>query len=61
MFSGNSLDPDLAPTLKFAYHLDLDVRSDLGLSGVIWAKTVCKGYQQMAKVAASKERVKSMV
>ena len=25
---------------------------------LIWVQTVCKGYQQMTKVAASKERVK---
>ena len=28
------------------------------LSVLIWVQTVCKGYQQMIKVAASKERVK---
>ena len=38
----NSLDPDQD-----------DVLSDL-----IWVQIVCKGYQQMTKVAASKERVK---
>ena len=29
------------------------------LSVLIWIQTVCKGYQQLAKVAASRERVKS--
>ena len=28
------------------------------LSVLIWVKTVCKGYQQMTKVTASKETVK---
>ena len=28
------------------------------LSVLIWVQTVCKGYQQMTKVATSKERVK---
>ena len=27
------------------------------LSVLIWVQTVCKGYQQMTKVAASKKRV----
>ena len=38
----NSLDPDL----------------DQYLSVLTWVQTVCKGYQQMAKVAARKQRVK---
>ena len=25
---------------------------------LVWVQTVCKGYQQMAKAAATKERVK---
>ena len=28
------------------------------LSGLTWIQTVCKGYQQMTKVATSEERVK---
>ena len=32
-------------------------QSDI-LSVLIWVQTVCKGYQQTIKVAASKERVK---
>ena len=28
------------------------------LSGLIWVQTICKGYQQMTKVATSGERVK---
>ena len=32
------------------------IRPDI-LSGLIWVQTVCKGYQQMKKVATSKERV----
>ena len=31
------------------------------LSDLIWVQTVYKGYQQMAKVAASKERVKNQI
>ena len=31
------------------------------LSGLLWAQTVCKVYQQMTKVTASKERVESEV
>ena len=30
------------------------------LSGLIWLQTVCKAYQQTAKVTASKERVKQI-
>ena len=55
------MDPDQAPTFKVGYHMDLNVRSDLDLSGLSWVQTVCKSYQQTAKVAASKERVKSVV
>ena len=29
-----------------------------GLAHDIWVQNVCKGYQQMTKVVASKERVK---
>ena len=32
-------------------------RSGATLSVLIWVQAVCKGYQQMANVAASKERV----
>ena len=31
------------------------------LSGLLWVQTVCKGYQQMTKVALSKERVECEV
>ena len=35
----------------------IQIRTDI-LSVLIWVQTVCKGYQQMTKVAASLERVK---
>ena len=35
----------------------IQIRTDI-LSVLIWVKTVCKCYQQMTKVTASKERVK---
>ena len=35
----------------------LDRDQDRLLSVLIWIQTVCKGYQQKTKVAASKERV----
>ena len=34
---------------------------DQVLSGLIWVQTVCKGYQQMIKVATSGERVKNQM
>ena len=34
----------------------IQIRTDI-LSVLIWVQTVCKGYQQMTKVATSKERV----
>ena len=34
----------------------IQIRPDI-LSGLIWVQTVCKGYQQMSKVAASEQRV----
>ena len=36
----------------------VQIRSDKN-SGLVWVQTVCKGYQQMTKVATSRERVKS--
>ena len=38
----------------------VQIRTDI-LSVLIWVQTLCKGYQQTTKVAASKERVKSIV
>ena len=35
----------------------IQIRTDI-LSALIWVQTVCKGYQQMAKVTASKKRIK---
>ena len=36
----------------------IQIRTDI-LSVLIWVQTLCKGYQQTTKVAASKERVKT--
>ena len=36
----------------------IQIRPDI-LSGLIWVQTVCKGYQQMTKVATRGERVKA--
>ena len=39
----------------------IQIRPDV-LFGLIWVQTLCKGYQQMTKVATSRERVnKSMI
>ena len=38
----------------------IQIRPDI-LSGLIWIQTICKGYQQMAKVTASKERIKGKI
>ena len=35
----------------------VQIRPDI-LSGLIWVQTVCKGYQQIAKVTVSKEEFK---
>ena len=35
----------------------IQIRPDI-LSGLIWVQTVCKGYQQITKVAPSEQRVK---
>ena len=35
----------------------IQIRPDI-LLGLIWVQTICKGYQQMTKVATSGERVK---
>ena len=37
------------------------VWTQIRTSVLIWIQTVCKGYQQMTKVATSKERVKSHI
>ena len=37
----------------------IQIRPDV-LSGLIWVQTVCKDYQQMTKVATSRERVKAL-
>ena len=37
----------------------IQIRTDI-LSVLIWVQTVCKGYQQTTKVAARKERVKTI-
>ena len=45
-------------TIKVLNGLDTDqIRTDT-LTVLIWTQTVCKGYQQMTKVAACNERVK---
>ena len=38
----------------------IQIRIDI-LSVLIWVQTVCKGYQQMRKVATSKERLKPVL
>ena len=35
----------------------IQIRPDI-LSGLIWVQTVCKGYKQMIKVTASRQRVR---
>ena len=40
---------------RFGFQIKTDV-----LSVLTWVQTVCKGYQQMAKVAASKDKVNSI-
>ena len=35
----------------------IQIRTDM-MSVLIWVHTVCKGYQETTKVAASKERIK---
>ena len=38
----------------------IQIMTDI-LSVLLWVQTVCKGYQQQTKVAASKERVESWI
>ena len=38
----------------------VQIRPDV-LSGLIWVQIVCKGYQQMTKVATSREGVNSKI
>ena len=49
----------LSETLSECQMIRIPIRTDL-LSVLIWFQTVCKGYQQATKVAASKERLKYM-
>ena len=47
----------LSGTLLECQTVWIQIRTDF-MSALIWVQTVCKGYQQMANVAASKERAK---
>ena len=47
----------LSGTLSECQTVWIQIRSDI-LSVLIWIQTVCNGYQQMTKVAPSKESVK---
>ena len=56
----------LSGTLSVSNGLDPDqdgrnVGPDLIPSVLIWAQTICKGYQQMTQISASKERAKLRV
>ena len=44
----------LLGTLSEYFTVRIQIRPDI-LSGLIWVQSVCKGYQQMKKFAASKE------
>ena len=48
----------LSGTLSECETVWIQIRTDI-LSVLMWVQTVCKGYQQTTKVAASKERVKA--
>ena len=48
----------LSGTLSECQTVWIPIRTDV-LSVLIWVQTVCKGYQQTTKVAASNERVNS--
>ena len=49
----------LSGTLSECQTAWIEIRTDILLLVLIWIQTVCKGYQQMSKIAASNERVKS--
>ena len=50
----------LSGTLSECGTVWIQIRSD-SLLVLIWVQTICKGYQQTTKVAASKERVNQLV
>ena len=56
-FKINFFQKFLSGTLSECETLLIQIRTDY-LSVLIWFQTVYKGYQQMIKVAAGKERVK---
>ena len=51
------LSADLFLKKKIHRTLRIQVRTNI-LLVLIWVQTVCRGYQQTTRVAASKERVK---
>ena len=56
-FKINFFQKILSVTLSECQTIWIQIRTDI-LSVLIWVQTVCKGYQPMTKVPASKERVK---
>ena len=59
LFSKLTLKKVLSGTLSECQTAWIQIRANI-LSVLIWVETVCKGYQQTAKVASSKERVNSI-
>ena len=60
VFSKLSFQKILSGTLSECQTVWIQIRNDI-LLVLIWVQTVCKGYQQMTKVTASKERELSAV
>ena len=59
LFSKLTFKKVLSGTLSECQTAWIQIRANI-LSVLIWVETVCKGYQQTAKVASSKERVNSI-
>ena len=57
LFFKNYLSKLYSETLSECQMVWIQIRTD-GLSVLIWVQTVWKGYQQMTKLATSKERLK---
>ena len=55
-FTINFLEKTISRTLSVCQTIWIQIRTDI-LSVLIWVQAVCKDYQLMTKVAASKERV----
>ena len=55
-FFKKNLQNILSGTLSECQTVWIQIRTDI-LSVLIWVQTLCKGYQQMINVTASKERV----